>query len=144
MARLRVEKGADDRYPAAMRRLGMLIRELPHGTLKEQIAVFLERIALSKRDPGESASDRVNLLSLHSTKGLEFSSVYIVGVESSEFPGRTAEKAGVSAEIEESRRVLYVGMTRAKERLVLTCARTREGAYCNGHQFLDEMGIVPA
>ncbi len=75
MAKLRIEKGADDRYPAAMRRLGMLIRELPLGTLREQITVFLERIALSKREPGESASDRVNLLSLHATKGLEFSNV---------------------------------------------------------------------
>jgi superfamily I DNA/RNA helicase len=143
MARLRIEKGADDRYPAAMRRLGMLIRELPQGTLKEQITVFLERIALSKREPGESASDRVNLLSLHSTKGLEFSNVYIIGVESSEFPGGTPDKARMLPEIEESRRVLYVGMTRAKERLVLTCTRIRDGAYCNGHQFLDEMGIVP-
>ncbi len=143
MARLRIEKGADDRYPAAMRRLGMLIRELPVGTLREQITVFLERIALSKREPGESASDRVNLLSLHSTKGLEFSNVYIVGVESSEFPGGTPEKGRLIAEVEESRRVLYVGMTRAKERLVLTCTRIRDGAYCNGHQFLDEMGIAP-
>lgn len=143
MARLRIEKGADDRYPAAMRRLGMLIRELPLGTLKEQITVFLERIALSKREPGESASDRVNLLSLHSTKGLEFSNVYIMGVESSEFPGGTPDKARMLPEIEESRRVLYVGMTRAKERLVLTCTRIRDGSYCNGHQFLDEMGIVP-
>ncbi len=144
MARLRIEKGADDRYPAAMRRLGMLIRELPLGTLREQITVFLERIALSKREPGESASDRVNLLSLHATKGLEFSNVYIVGVESSEFPGGTPDKARLLAEIEESRRVLYVGMTRAKQRLVLTCTRIRDGAYTNGHQFLDEMGIVPA
>ncbi len=144
MAKLRIEKGADDRYPAAMRRLGMLIRELPLGTLREQITVFLERIALSKREPGESASDRVNLLSLHSTKGLEFSNVYIVGVESSEFPGGTPDRARMLSEIEESRRVLYVGMTRAKQRLVLTCTRIRDGAYTNGHQFLNEMGIAPA
>ncbi|MBA2688945.1 MAG: UvrD-helicase domain-containing protein [Gemmatimonadaceae bacterium] len=143
MAKLRIEKGADDRYPAAMRRLGMLIRELLLGTLREQITVFLERIALSKREPGESASDRVNLLSLHATKGLEFSNVYIVGVESSEFPGGTPDKARMLSEIEESRRVLYVGMTRAKQRLVLTCTRIRDGAYTNGHQFLNEMGIIP-
>nr|MBA3657561.1 ATP-dependent helicase [Gemmatimonadaceae bacterium] len=86
---------------------------------------------------------RVNLLSLHSTKGLEFSHVYIVGVESSEFPGGTPDRARTLPEIEESRRVLYVGMTRAKERIVLTCTRIRDGAYCNGHQFLDEMGIAP-
>lgn len=143
MARIRVEKAAEDRYPAAMRRLGMLVSELPPGTLREQIATFLERVALSKQEGAESATDRVNLLTLHSTKGLEFSNVYIIGVESSEFPGGSPDKPRMLDEIEESRRVLYVGMTRAKERLVLTCARAREGSDCMGHQFLDEMGIVP-
>ncbi len=143
MMRIRAEKGAEDRYPAAMRRLGMLVDELPPGTLREQITIFLERVALSKQEGAESATDRVNLLTLHSTKGLEFSNVYIVGVESSEFPGGTPDKPRQLPEVEESRRVLYVGMTRAKERLVLTCSRIRDGAYCNGHQFLDEMGIRP-
>jgi superfamily I DNA/RNA helicase len=81
----------------------------------------------------------VNLLTLHSTKGLEFSRVYIVGVEDGSLLSgrRTTEE-----EIEEARRLLYVGMTRAKDRLVLTHSATRKGEGMGGHRFLDEMGVV--
>ena len=72
--------------------------------------------------------DRVNLLTLHSTKGLEFSRVYIVGAEDAQLPGRPPSGVESSpAEIEEARRLLYVGMTRAKDRLVLSRAAVRGG-----------------
>jgi DNA helicase-2/ATP-dependent DNA helicase PcrA len=70
--------------------------------------------------------------------------VYVVGVEDAQLPGRPP--AGVEpaqAEIEEARRLLYVGMTRAKDRLVLSRAQVRRGNPTGGHRFLDEMGLVP-
>ena len=88
--------------------------------------------------------ERVNLLTLHSTKGLEFSRVYVVGVEDAQFPGRPPSGfEPTQAEVEEARRLLYVGMTRAKDRLVLSRAAVRRGNPTGGHRFLDEMGLVP-
>lgn len=140
MLRLRAEKSAEQRYPAAMARLRPLI-EMAAGTpLAEQIAGFLERVVLSRSDGAERDPARVNLLTLHSTKGLEFSRVYIVGAEDAQLPGgRDPSKR----EIEEARRLLYVGMTRTKDRLVLTRVDARAGKPTGGHRFLDEMGLVP-
>ena len=114
-------------------------------SLSQQIATFLERVTLSARSDGVDVDrDRVNLLTLHSTKGLEFSRVYIVGAEDAQLPGRSPSGVEPSpAEIEEARRLLYVGMTRAKDRLVLSRAAVRGGNPTGGHRFLDEMGLVP-
>ena len=95
---------------------------------------------LSRSDGPERDPARVNLLTLHSTKGLEFSRVYIVGAEDAQLPGgREPSKR----EIEEARRLLYVGMTRTKDRLVLTRVEVRGGKPTGRHRFLDEMGLVP-
>jgi DNA helicase-2/ATP-dependent DNA helicase PcrA len=99
---------------------------------------------LSKWDGQEPERERVNLLTLHSTKGLEFSRVYIVGVEDSQLPGGSPVKGPKPQEIEEARRLLYVGMTRTIDRLVLTYAASRGGKLTGGHRFLDEMGLVPS
>lgn len=108
--------------------------------LTRQIQAFLERVALSIADGPTAERDRVNLLTLHSTKGLEFSRVYVVGVEDAQFlPGERNTKQ----EIEEARRLLYVGMTRTKDRLVLTRCEQRGGRLTGGTQFLDEMGVMP-
>jgi DNA helicase-2/ATP-dependent DNA helicase PcrA len=85
----------------------------------------------------------VNLLTLHSTKGLEFSRVYVVGVEDAQLPGGNPAKGIKPQEVEEARRLLYVGMTRTMDRLVMTRTATREGKETRGHQFLDEMGLIP-
>jgi superfamily I DNA/RNA helicase/DNA polymerase III epsilon subunit-like protein len=138
--RLRAEKTADERYPEAMLRLRPLLAIQDGKPLEEQIAGVLERIALSKRDSVETDDERVNLLTLHSTKGLEFSRVYVVGTDDGGFK-RDDRKS--QAEIEELRRLLYVGMTRTKERLVLTCAESRNGVDCGGHKLLDELQLVP-
>ena len=82
---------------------------------------------LSKWDGNEPERGRVNLLTLHSTKGLEFSRVYIVGVEDAQLPGGSPTTGPTPDEIEEARRLLYVGMTRTKDRLVLTRVATRGG-----------------
>jgi superfamily I DNA/RNA helicase len=143
MNKIRAEKSADERYPAAMVRLRRLIAELPPGPLEQQLALFLERALLSKWDGYEAEKKRVNLLTLHSTKGLEFSRVYVVGCEDAQLPGGSPAAGPKPEEVEEARRLLYVGMTRTKDRLVLTYAANRGGKPSRGHQFLDEMDLVP-
>src|SRR5204863_248894 len=73
MTRLRAEPDPAQRYPAAVARLRALMESDASGTLVEGIDRLLERVALSTSDGAEVAPDRVNLLTLHSTKGLEFS-----------------------------------------------------------------------
>jgi superfamily I DNA/RNA helicase/inhibitor of KinA sporulation pathway (predicted exonuclease) len=143
MIKIRADKTADERYPAAMIRLRRLIAEIPDGELRAQVSLFLERAVLSKWDGHEPERGRVNLLTMHSTKGLEFSRVYIVGVEDAQLPGGSPSTGPKPEEIEEARRLLYVGMTRTKDRLVMTRTATRGGKETRGHQFLDEMGLVP-
>src|SRR5438876_585498 len=142
MTRLRAEPDPAQRYPAAVARLRALIDEpAPAGTLKESIDRLLDRVALSTSEGIEVAPDRVNLLTLHSTKGLEFSRVYIVGVEDYQIPGLREAKENRQAEIQEARRLLYVGMTRTRERLVLTRVERRFGMEAGGSSFLEEMGL---
>jgi DNA helicase II / ATP-dependent DNA helicase PcrA len=143
MLKIRADKTADERYPAAMLRLRRLIVDIPDGPLQEQLSLFLERALLSKWDGHEPERARVNLLTLHSTKGLEFSRVYVVGVEDAQLPGGSPTNGPKPAEIEEARRLLYVGMTRTIDRLVLTRAATRRDKPTRGHQFLDEMDLIP-
>jgi superfamily I DNA/RNA helicase/DNA polymerase III epsilon subunit-like protein len=143
MERIRAEKSADERYPAAMGRLRRLLDQLDDAPLGDQLCQLLERVALSRADGAEHEQGRVNLLTLHSTKGLEFSRVYVVGVEDAQLPGGSARGAPAPAVVEEARRLLYVGMTRAKDRLVLTHTEERNGRPSEGHRFMDEMGLVP-
>jgi DNA polymerase III epsilon subunit-like protein len=143
MERIRAERTADKRYPETMARLRRLIDACGEGDLPAQICAFLERAVLSRHDGVETARDRVNLLTLHSTKGLEFSRVYIVGVEDEQFIPMPPSGELSKIELEEARRLLYVGMTRTKERLVMTRVKSRGGRTTGGHRFLDEMGLVP-
>src|SRR5882762_3321923 len=141
MTRLRAEPDPAQRYPAAVARLRALMDEASPPTLEDSIDRLLGRVALSTSDGIEVAPDRVNLLTLHSTKGLEFSRVYIVGVEDYQIPGLRETKDNRQAEIEEARRLLYVGMTRARDRLVLTRVVRRFGMEAGGSSFLEEMGL---
>ncbi len=144
MLRIRADKSADERYPAAMTRLRGLIAHLPDGSLEDQLATFLERAVLSRLEGLEPERMRVNLLTLHSTKGLEYSRVYVVGAEDDQLPGGTPSRAPTQDEIDEARRLLYVGMTRTQDRLVMTRVATRGGKPTGGHRFLDEMGLLPS
>ncbi len=145
MLKIRAEKTAVQLYPNIMVRLERLLAHIPDGPLEDQIAAFVERILLSTKSEGvEPDPDRVNLLTLHSTKGLEFSRVYIVGVEDGELPGLDRKGNLKMHEMEEARRLLYVGMTRAKDRLVMTRVASRAGNATLGHKFLDEMGLTPS
>ena len=141
MTRLRAEPDPEQRYPAAVARLRALMEEGSPQTLEESIDRLLGRIALSTSDGIEVAPDRVNLLTLHSTKGLEFSRVYIVGLEDHQIPGLRETKENRQAELEEARRLVYVGMTRARDRLVLTRVERRFGMEAGGSSFLEEMGL---
>jgi superfamily I DNA/RNA helicase len=144
---LRREKSAAQRYPEAMTRLRRLLEGLPGEAVADQLREFLTRVALSRSDTAEQDAElpfRVNLLTLHSTKGLEFSRVYIVGAEDAQLPGVPRDgREPPDDELQEARRLLYVGMTRAKDRLVLTRAERRSELPTGGYRFLTEMGLVP-
>ncbi len=142
MAKLAAEPDPAQRYPAALARLHALMENDPDVTVAEGIDRLLERVALSTSDGVAAAAGRVNLLTLHSTKGLEFSRVYVVGVEDYELPGWRAVTDQITDEIEEARRLLYVGMTRARDRLVLTRVEQRFGRDAGGSGLLEEMGLA--
>ncbi|HET7038688.1 MAG TPA: exonuclease domain-containing protein, partial [Gemmatimonadales bacterium] len=142
MAQLRAERSAAQRYPEAYARLRRLL-DGAAGALGESVDRFLDQVALSASDGVDVDRHRVNLLTLHSTKGLEFSRVYVIGAEDHELPGYYQTTENRIDEIEEARRLLYVGMTRARDRLVLTRAERRNGRDAGGNRFLDEMGVVP-
>ena len=88
------------------------------------LAEFLEGITLTTDlDNSDTSEDSVTLMTLHSAKGLEFPVVFLVGMEEGIFPGY--KSIGEEKELEEERRLFYVGITRAKEYLNLTCAKKR-------------------
>ncbi len=87
---------------------------------------FLEEVALvADIDSLEDGSDYVVLMTLHSAKGLEFPNVYLAGLEDGLFPGYMAITADDPMELEEERRLCYVGITRAMTDLTITCAKQR-------------------
>ncbi|NLC79240.1 MAG: ATP-binding domain-containing protein, partial [Ruminococcaceae bacterium] len=95
-------------------------KENPEGTLSD----FLEDIALvTGIDNYDEDAETVTLMTLHSAKGLEFDCVYIVGLEEGIFPGEASRYN--NEDIEEERRLAYVGITRAKKRLCLTRSQMR-------------------
>jgi DNA polymerase III epsilon subunit-like protein len=141
MRRIRQEKTAEQRYPMAMARLRVLLDASRAETLEESLVRFLDRVALSTSQGVEADPHRVNLLTVHAAKGLEFSRVYVVGVEDRQFPGTQELSRNETNKIEEARRLLYVGMTRAKDRLVLTRVDRRNGEDTGGAQFLAEMRL---
>ena len=98
--------------------------EFEEENAENGLAEFLEGITLSSDlDNMEETEDTVTLMTLHSAKGLEFPVVFLVGMEEGIFPGY--KSIGEQKELEEERRLCYVGITRAKEHLYLTCAKQR-------------------
>lgn len=111
-----------------------------HPSLDE----FLEQVALvADIDNVDSSEDRVTLMTLHSAKGLEFPKVYLAGMEDGVFPGMMAVSSDDPTDMEEERRLCYVGITRAKKELVITAARKRmthgETRYCKPSRFVEEI-----
>lgn len=107
--------------------------------LKAAIAKLL-LMDLMDRQQEEDESDRVQMMTLHASKGLEFPNVFIVGLEEGFLPHRSSIEED---NIEEERRLMYVGITRAKKRLTLTLAGTRkqfgEKNETTPSRFLDEI-----
>ncbi|HIW83652.1 MAG TPA: DNA helicase PcrA [Candidatus Dorea gallistercoris] len=107
---------------------------------------FLEEVALvADIDDLDENSDYVVLMTLHSAKGLEFPHVYLAGMEDGLFPSYMTITSDDPEEVEEERRLCYVGITRAQEKLTLTCAERRmvrgETQYNKMSRFLKEIPL---
>lgn len=117
--------------------------ENPEGTLAD----FLEKVALvadaDQIPDADGAGGVVTLMTLHTAKGLEFPVVFVVGLEDGTFPHARSIESGDVKDLEEERRLAYVGLTRARERLYLTRAEVRAswGApqYLPASRFVDEI-----
>ncbi len=119
------EEDADDRIDNVEELVSKIVsyeESVEHPSLSE----FLEEVALvSDIDGVEDGAGRVLLMTLHSAKGLEFPCVYLTGMEDGLFPSYMSIISDDPMEIEEERRLAYVGITRAMNELMLTCARRR-------------------
>ena len=123
---LKQKKTIEDRTRLEnVRELATSIQNYLDNAVEEpSLAGFLDEIALyTDIDSHDSSEDCVVMMTMHSAKGLEFPVVFVVGVEEGIFPGIRA--IGEPEEMEEERRLCYVAMTRAKEKLYMTCASQR-------------------
>lgn len=104
---------------------------------------FLEEVALMSSADNSSEGQKVTFMTLHAAKGLEFPVVFIIGVEEGILPHARVYEAGAS-ELEEERRLMYVGMTRAREELHLSYAQSRmqfgQRGYNPISRFIADMG----
>ena len=108
----------------------------------DKMSVFLSHAALESGEKQSGTSDDcVQLMTLHSAKGLEFPAVYLSGIEEGLFPHKRS--ADDPVRLEEERRLCYVGITRAKQRLTICHAETRRiyGSenYCRPSRFIREI-----
>ena len=116
--------------------------EFEEESAENDLGEFLEGITLSSDIDGmEDEENSVTLMALHNAKGLEFPVVFLVGMEEGIFPGY--KSIGEPKELEEERRLCYVGITRAKNYLFLTCAKQRtifgSTTYNSPSRFLQEI-----
>ena len=101
-----------------------MVQETVKQEPETQLENLLENISLvSDLDNYDDDQETVTLMTLHSAKGLEFKNVFLVGMEEGIFPG--IRSMNTEEEMEEERRLCYVGITRAKQKLFLTYAETR-------------------
>ncbi len=120
--------------------LGVLVSD---AKIFAHLADFLEEAALMSSVDASSEDQKVTLMTLHAAKGLEFPVVFMVGMEDGLFPSSRALEAG-PRQLEEERRLCYVGMTRARQELHLSYAQSRSQFgthnYATPSRFLDDMG----
>lgn len=142
-----------DSDPEAVERLNNLqefvnaVREFVDASEDKRISAFLEQVALvTAIDQWKSETSRVTLMTVHLAKGLEFPVVFTTGLEEGLFP--IGESAFSEDELEEERRLCYVGMTRAKEKLILTSAASRKifgkAHFNTPSRFIAEAGLSSA
>jgi len=109
----------------------------------DSLAAFLEHVSLVMENEDSLVEDKVNLMTLHGAKGLEFDTVFLPGWEEGLFPHQRALDDGGTGGLEEERRLAYVGLTRARERAVVSFAANRR-VYGNWQsatpsRFVDEL-----
>jgi DNA helicase-2/ATP-dependent DNA helicase PcrA len=117
---------ADSRLENLAELVGSM-RQLEEGELDPELPAltqFLERVTLDNQVTDDGPRDAITLMTVHAAKGLEFRGVLVLGMEEQLFPLRSAEEDGIE-ELEEERRLAYVAMTRAREKLVLSYAVSR-------------------
>ncbi|RII28922.1 MAG: ATP-dependent DNA helicase PcrA [Geobacter sp.] len=132
---------AEDRL-ANLQELASALAEFERTSEEKSLPAFLEQVALiSDLERGEKGQESATLMTLHSAKGLEFPLVFIIGMEERLFPHVRA--LDDPEQMEEERRLCYVGMTRARERLFLSNARRRrifgQEQYNSPSRFLDDI-----
>lgn len=115
-----------------------------HEHEQPTLSEFLEEVALvADIDRVDDSENRVTLMTLHSAKGLEFPRVYLGGLEDGLFPSMMSISSDDKGEVEEERRLCYVGITRAREYLMITSARQRmingETRYSKVSRFVEEI-----
>lgn len=118
--------GAKDRIENIEEFINKVIAFESQADEKPSLSEFLEEVALvADIDNVDSDADMVTLMTLHSAKGLEFPNVFLTGMEEGLFPGFMSMFSEDPTELEEERRLCYVGITRAMERLAITASRSR-------------------
>ena len=132
-----------DKSPEAPGRLENLKELLRALADFETLQGFLDHVSLVMENDEQSAGDRVNLMTLHGAKGLEFDTVFLPGWEEGLFPNQRAMDEGGNKGLEEERRLAYVGLTRARRRAIVSHASNRR-VYANWQssipsRFLDEL-----
>ncbi len=132
-----------DKSPEAPGRLDNL-KELVRALADfETLAGFLDHVSLVMENDEDANGDRVNLMTLHGAKGLEFDTVFLTGWEEGLFPNQRALDEGGLKSLEEERRLAYVGLTRARRRAIVSHAANRR-IYANWQtsipsRFVDEL-----
>lgn len=145
LAELQAKAAANPEYQDDINNLQELVNVAEEFIPEEEdnvLGEFLQQVALvSDLDSMEEDSDNVTLMTLHSAKGLEFPTVFIAGMDEGIFPSQRTLQ--VPSEVEEERRLMYVGITRAKEKLYLVSSKRRqtwgEYRYYNPSRFISEI-----
>jgi len=114
-----------DRSPDAPGRLENLKELINALEAFENLGGFLEHVSLVMENQASGSDDRINIMTLHSAKGLEFRSVFLPGWEEGLFPSQRSMDENGAAGLEEERRLAYVGITRARERARIFYAANR-------------------
>ncbi len=138
-----VEMWKPDKSPDAPGRLDNL-KELVRALAEfDTLGGFLEHVSLVMENDENAGADRVNMMTLHGAKGLEFDSVFLPGWEEGLFPSQRTLDEGGNKGLEEERRLAYVGITRARKRAMISHAANRR-IYANWQssvpsRFVDEL-----
>ncbi|WP_419742150.1 DUF3553 domain-containing protein [Paraclostridium dentum] len=99
--------------------------EFENSSEEKDLETFLTNVALTSTESDDEENDRVSLMTIHTSKGLEFPVVHLVGMEEGLFPISRAVRSMSESDIEEERRLCYVGITRAKKELFMTLTKKR-------------------